>query len=82
MGAAPSKEMINKMKVIALGVRGVKGLNDVRAHYVGNFIHIELHIEVNKNIDTKRSHSIGKDVQRRIEALDFVDKAFIHVDPV
>jgi cation diffusion facilitator family transporter len=81
MGKSPPKEHIDKIKSIAMKVRGVKGINDVRAHYVGNFIHIELHIEVNKNISTQRSHKIGKDVQHAIENVGDVDKAFIHVDP-
>ena len=81
MGKSPSKEYIDKIKSIAIKVKGVNGINDVRAHYVGNFIHIEIHIEVNKNISTQRSHKIGKDVQHAVENLDDVDEAFVHVDP-
>ncbi len=82
MGHAPSQAELKQIKELAMTARKVKGLNDVRAHYVGNYIHVEVHIEVPKKMSTKESHDVGKEVQRKIEALPHVDKAFIHVDPV
>ncbi|MFH2020068.1 MAG: cation diffusion facilitator family transporter [archaeon] len=82
MGHAPPDEDLKKIKATVLQVKGVKGINEVRAHYVGSFIHIEIHIEVDKNLTTLKSHDIGKDVERAAEKFDFVDKAFIHIDPV
>jgi len=82
MGKAPPKGIINKIKKSALSIRGVKGINEVKAHYVGNFVHIEVHIEVNKGLKTIKSHAIGKEVQRKIESLESIDRAFIHIDPV
>ncbi len=81
MGKSPPQEDIDMIKKIALKVKGVKGTNDVRAHYIGHHIHIEIHIEVDKHISTEISHGIGKDVQRSVESIGFVDKAFIHIDP-
>ena len=87
MGRAPPEKTIEKIKQKTLKVRGVKGFNDVKAHYVGPYVHVEIHIEVNKKtekikLNTKRSHNIGKKVQYAVEALDEVDKAFIHIDPI
>ncbi|NTV22920.1 MAG: cation transporter [Nanoarchaeota archaeon] len=82
MGKAPPKEKVDEMKKLALRIKGVRGLNDVRAHYVGNYIHVEIHVEVDKHLDTKTSHDIGKQVQYAVEKLKHVDKAFIHIDPV
>lgn len=81
MGKAPSEKVLEEVKRRALAVEGVLGLNDVRGHYVGNFIHVEVHIELNKNMHMKRAHDIGKAVQRSIEEMPNVDKAFIHIDP-
>jgi cation diffusion facilitator family transporter len=81
MGKAPSKEHLDKIKSVVRKVKGVKGMNDIRAHYVGNFIHIEIHIEVDKKLSTQKSHTIGKNVQNKVEELNHVDKAFIHIDP-
>ena len=82
MGHAPSDESIERIKKKTLSVKGVKGFNDVNAHYVGSYIHVEVHVEVDKKLSTLKSHDIGKEVQFAVEKLDDVDKAFIHIDPV
>jgi len=81
MGKAPSDKVVKRIEKKALETKGVKGINDVFAHYVGNFIHIEIHIEVDKNLPLKKAHDIGKKVQLAIETMKNVDRAFIHIDP-
>lgn len=82
VGKSPNKRGIEEIKRVALGIRGVKGLNDVRGHYVGNYVHVEIHIEVNKNLSMVKAHNIGKNVKEKIEKLPWINKAFIHIDPV
>jgi len=82
MGKAPEPWLMRKIKERALAVKGVKAINTVRAHYVGNFIHVEIHIEVDKNLSTLDSHAIGEDVERSVGEIRAIEKAFIHVDPV
>lgn len=82
MGKAPPPAMMNEIKSAALGVYGVKAINTVRAHYVGNFIHVEVHIEVDKDLSTLASHAIGKDVEKSVEAIRSIEKTFVHIDPV
>lgn len=82
MGKKPPEEIIEKLKNIALSVNGVKALNDVRAHYLGSYIQIEIHIEVDKNMTTEKSHAIAKEVQKKLLANELVDFCFVHVDPV
>jgi len=82
MGKSPPKNELDEIKKTALKIKGVKGVNEVKAHYVGNYVHIEIHIEVNKNMSTQDSHDIGKQVQYALEKLNYVDKAFIHIDPM
>jgi cation diffusion facilitator family transporter len=81
MGKSPPQEEIEKIKALVMKVGGVKGINDVRAHYIGHHIHIEIHIEVDKHMTTENSHGIGKEVQHAVENHGYVDKAFIHIDP-
>src|SRR4030042_2222978 len=59
-------EIINKV----MQVKGVRGFNDLRSYYVGDKFHIEIHVEVAKNISTKASHDIGTKVQKCIEELE------------
>jgi cation diffusion facilitator family transporter len=82
MHKAADENLIVEIANRALKVKGVKGLNDLRSHYVGDKIHVEIHIEVNKSATTLESHDIGKQVQFALEELPEVQKAFIHIDPV
>lgn len=82
MGKAADPEIIKSLVEQALKIEGVKGINDIRSYYVGSKYHIEIHIEVDKEISTLVSHQIGKDVQHQLESNYKVGKAFIHIDPV
>lgn len=82
MGEAPPTEMMKEIRSAAINVRGVKAINTVRAHFVGNFIHVEIHIEVDKDMPTFDSHAIGKAVEKQVESIGAIEKAFVHIDPV
>lgn len=82
MGRSADDRFIFDVAKVALKVDGVKGLNDIRSHYVGDKLHIEIHIEVDRNTKTEISHDIGKLVQIDIEKMEEVQKAFVHIDPV
>jgi cation diffusion facilitator family transporter len=82
MHKAADEKLIVEIANRALKIKGVLGLNDLRSHYVGDKIHVEIHVEVNKSVTTQESHDIGKQVQYVLEELPEVQKAFIHIDPV
>lgn len=82
MGHAADEKMLAEVVQKTLKIKHVKGVNDLRSHYVGNLFHVEIHIEVNKNLDTKTSHDIGKEVQKEIESFKEINKVFVHIDPV
>ncbi len=79
-GTSPPFELCEKIKETALSVEGVVGVHDLRAHYVGTKLHVELHIEVPPHITLKEAHDISEEVKRKIEDLDEVEAAFVHVD--
>jgi len=81
MGKAPPQDIIDEIKKKAKIVKGVIGTNDIRAHYVGNYLQVEVHIEVAKDMHMDKAHSIGKKVQALVEEMPSVDKAFVHIDP-
>ena len=81
MGHAPPKEMMDEIMAAAAGVQGVRAVKTARAHYVGNFIHVEIHIEVDKFLPTIESHSIGEAAETAIEGIRSIEKAFVHIDP-
>lgn len=82
MGESPGDELLDLVRRRAQDVPGVLGLNDLRAHFVGDRIHLELHIEVDKLTPLQRAHDIGVQVKRDLEALALVQDAFIHIDPI
>lgn len=82
MGKAADEDLIMEIATRAMKVDGVDGMNDLRSHYVGNKFHIEIHIEVDKKMTTEESHAVGKEVQRAIESIEEIQKAFVHIDPV
>lgn len=82
MGHSASPDFDNKIRSITKSIEGVKGINDLRSHYVGDKFHIEIHIEVDKDCTTVISHDIGNNVRFTLEKLDDVQKVFVHVDPV
>jgi cation diffusion facilitator family transporter len=82
MGKSPGQELVTRIRTLALESRGVRGVHDVRAHYVGHRIHVEVHVEVDQELTTRQSHDVGGIVRAAIERLPGIDRAFIHVDPV
>jgi len=81
MGKAPSKELIEKIEKKAMEIEGVKGVHDIKAQYLGVLVQAEIHIVVDERISVQKAHLIGKNVQYSVEAMEEIDRAFIHLDP-
>ncbi len=81
VGKTPSKKLIEKIKSKALSIPSVQGLNEVKAHYIGNYVQVEVHIELDKNLPLIKAHDIGKKVEREVESLEEVTNCFVHIDP-
>lgn len=81
MGTAPPEHIFRHIEEVSEDVNGVKGLNDIRAHMLGTLADVEVHIYVDKDMNIKTAHDIGKDVQRRLQKLPYIHRAQIHIDP-
>ncbi|MBI2489927.1 MAG: cation transporter [Planctomycetes bacterium] len=81
MGRQPEAGIMEEIKAKACAVAGVLGIHDIRAHYVGNYIHVEIHISLNQHLTLTEAHEIGKNVQRAVENIESIHKAFVHIDP-
>lgn len=82
MGEAPKKELLGKIKDTASKVKGIKGVQEVKAHYVGTLVQVEVHILVDRNLTIYRAHALGRKVEKEVEKLEDVEKAFVHIDPI
>ena len=81
MGESPSDLLLSRIIEAAKSVKNVKGVHDVKAHYIGLVLNVEVHIELDKSLTLLKSHAIGKDVEKAVDEIEGVNKAFIHIDP-
>ncbi|MFH1849432.1 MAG: cation diffusion facilitator family transporter [archaeon] len=82
MGESPGHELLARIRNRAMKIRGVHGINTVKAHYVGVLLHVEIHIEVRSTLSLKRAHTIGKRVAASLGRLNGIDEVFVHIDPI
>jgi cation diffusion facilitator family transporter len=81
MGKAPEPELMNDIRSAAEHVPHVREVVDVRGHYVGTFVHVELTARVNGDLSTTQSHAVAEKVREAVEKLGMVDRAFVHIEP-
>lgn len=80
MDVSPNPQMVNKMKVIAEGVPGVKGSHDIRMRKSGPVFFGEMHIELQEGLSLERAHVISEDVEARIkENFKDIELVTVHV---
>ena len=82
MGKAPEPELLARIRSAAAGVDGVVQVGDIKGHYVGTFIHVELTARVDGSLPTIDSHDLAEATRAAVEQLDAVDRAFIHIEPI
>jgi cation diffusion facilitator family transporter len=81
MGSTPSEELRREIRDRAAQVDSVRDVLEVKAHYVGSFIHVELKVLIDGDLTTRDSHDIAERAQVEVESLPAIDRAFIHVEP-
>lgn len=82
MGRAPDAEMLRTIHAAAQRAAGVQYVDNIKAHYVGTFIHVELTAHVDGELSTTRSHQVAEAVRDSVEQIDAVSRAFVHIEPV
>jgi cation diffusion facilitator family transporter len=82
VGKAPSKEFIEKIESTAKSVKGVLGVHDLKAEYVGpDMVHAGLHIEVARGTTVEEADRIAEEVQAGVNRETGCQHCVIHVDP-
>ncbi|MBD3210241.1 cation diffusion facilitator family transporter [Candidatus Micrarchaeota archaeon] len=80
VGAKPEKKIMDGIARKARTVEGVKSLGAIRAHYVGDRVHVEIEVVLPKKTKGPESHDIAVRVQGAIESMKVVSRAFVHID--
>jgi len=82
VGRAPSREFMEKVELTVKSVKGVLGVHDLKAEYVGpNVVHAGFHIEVAKGTPIEEADRIAEEVQERVSRETGCQYCVIHVDP-
>lgn len=82
VGAAPSKQFLGKVELTAKSVKGVLGVHDLKAEYVGpNVVHSVFHIEVAKGTTIEEADRIAEEVKEKVSRETGCQHCVIHVDP-
>lgn len=82
MGRAPDAELLNAIRRAAEANPRVRGVADVMGHYVGTLVHVELTAIVEGTLSTIDSHDVCEEVRAAVEALEPVNRAFVHIAPL
>jgi len=82
VGRAPSRQFMEKVESTAKSVKGVSGIHDLRAEYVGpNLVHTGFHIEVAKGTPIEEADRIAEEVKEKVSRETGCQHCVIHVDP-
>ena len=82
MVKAPSEEDNQEIRDIVNKVDGVEELKDLRAHYSGVDLYVDLRIVVNAQLTVKEGHDISMKVREELlKKCEQVREVIVHIDP-
>eukprot|EP00850_Spirogloea_muscicola_P023648 SM000374S13844 [mRNA] locus=s374:38452:40206:- [translate_table: standard] len=58
----------------------IRRIDTVRAYTIGNLYFCEVDIELPKDMSLHEAHDIGESLQNKLESLEEVERAFVHLD--
>jgi cation diffusion facilitator family transporter len=82
IGKKPDNTLLRQIKKQVDGLSGVIDSHDILAHYVGNIVHVEIHIEIDKRLKLIDAHNIAVAVRDSVQSIEGIGRAFVHVDPI
>jgi cation diffusion facilitator family transporter len=81
-GSSPDEETKEKILEAARSVPGVISVHQMVTEFVGPKIVVDIHIDVDQNINLKEAHDISDRVADAVQSLPQVDRAYIHAEPI
>lgn len=81
LGRSPGPEYLAKIESVARSVKGVLGVHDLRAEYIGpDTVHLGMHIEVSRGLPIEEADRIAEEVREKVHESVSGGYCFIHVD--
>jgi cation diffusion facilitator family transporter len=82
MDGLPAEDMISAITTIAGEVTGVEHVHEIRGRRSGQYIIVDLKLDMDPEMTVKRSHAIATEVKRLIfEQFPEVGDVMIHINP-
>jgi len=80
-GAGADAELRQKILDTAAKVEGVQNVHHMMSDYVGPKLVVDLHINLPGDLSLDEVHTVEDQVIDALEALDDVDRVYVHVEP-
>jgi divalent metal cation (Fe/Co/Zn/Cd) transporter len=82
MDGMPSPDCIQDIAAIANGVPGVEHVHEIRCRRSGQYLIVDLKLDMDPEMSVRRSHAIATDVKKLIFAkVPNVGDVMIHINP-
>jgi cation diffusion facilitator family transporter len=82
MDGRPADECIGDIAKLAEGVEGVEHVHEIRCRRSGQYLIVDLKLDMDPDMTVRRSHTIATEVKRRIfEGFPHVGDVMIHINP-
>jgi divalent metal cation (Fe/Co/Zn/Cd) transporter len=82
MDARPSDELLGAIAVLAEAVAGVEHVHEIRGRRSGQYVIVDLKLDMDPEMTVKKSHDIATEVKRLIFArFSNVGDVMIHINP-
>lgn len=80
-GHTASPSFIQKIAFVCLNYHPlIEQLDTIRAFHFGENFLVEVDIVLPKEMCLKEAHDIGEGLQKKLEKLETVERAFVHLD--
>ncbi|MFB6082018.1 MAG: cation diffusion facilitator family transporter [Halanaeroarchaeum sp.] len=81
IGTAPPEEDLHRIRTAIRGHAAVRGIHDLRCHYVGPTIEVEFHAEIDGDYTLHEAHDIETEIRERVRDVAGVGDVHVHLDP-
>ncbi|MCP9759571.1 cation transporter [Aquitalea sp. S1-19] len=82
MDKAADEEEVEKIRATLLATPGITGLHDLRTRKMGDMIMVDVHLEVDGQLNVREGHNIALQARASVMAEHPVLNVMTHVDPV
>ncbi|MBI4743945.1 MAG: cation transporter [Actinobacteria bacterium] len=82
MDAMPSKEVVEEIASIAEDIKGVEHVHEIKARKMGQYILVDLKVEIDPEITVADGHMIASEIRRTVmDKVSNVSDVMVHVNP-